>query len=209
MVLYFVIHVAVSFVPCIGPILQLVVLPPLQAGMTIVSLRQLKGRGWTFGDFFSGFQWAGSIIANQLLIGLVALPCLIPLFAAAVIADQPGRGAGKDEAVLVALGLGLVGLLALCYFGLRISFFALPLIIDRSCGPVEAIRGSWVLTRGHFWPLFGVAMLLGLINLGGALPLLVGLLATVPLTSLVSNAGYLLIAGTRPPLPGPRSPVDY
>jgi hypothetical protein len=46
-------------------------------------------------------------------------------------------------------------------------------------------------------------LLLGLINIGGILMCGIGLLFVFPLTTLVLLAGYLLIAGSRPPVEAP------
>jgi hypothetical protein len=207
------ISLALGFVPC-GGLLQIVIMPPLQAGMTIVCLAQLKGRHWTFGDFFSGFQSWGALVGNALLIGVIFLACLVPagIIAVVVAVAASNAGQGPDVGVVAALVVaGLLYLLGLVYVLLRMSFFSVPLIIDRNYGPWEAIQGSWALTRGHFWGLLGVSLVVGLINLGGLLLLLVGALFTAPLTTLVETAGYLLVAGTRPPLPEPKSrlPEEY
>jgi hypothetical protein len=45
---------------------------------------------------------------------------------------------------------------------------------------------------------------MGLINLGGLLLCLVGVLFTIPFTTLITTASYLLVAGRRPPLREPR-----
>jgi uncharacterized membrane protein len=77
-------------------------------------------------------------------------------------------------------------------------YFANPLIVDRECSGSEAIQGSWRLTRGHFWGLFGVSLLMFLLMLAGLLACLIGALFMAPLVSLVTTAGYVLIAGSRP-----------
>jgi hypothetical protein len=204
------IQVALGFIPFVSPIIALLIMPSLQAGYVIVYLAQLKGKRWEFGDFFGGFQWWGAILANQLLLALMVLPCVVPflvMMIALMVARAPGmRGGGAEAVLFVMIPLLLVGVGAAIYVSVRVSFFSQMLIIDRNYGPIEAIKGSWRLTRGHFWSLFGVAFLLGLINLGGLVACFIGVLFTTPLTGLVPVAGYLLIAGRRPPLPRPRRP---
>jgi len=67
-------------------------------------------------------------------------------------------------------------------FGL-FSYF----IVDREMGPVEALKASAGATDGAKWDLFLFGLLLGLINLAGALCFLIGLFATIP-TSMVAYA---------------------
>ena len=198
---YGVILVVFFMLPCIGIGLGIFVLPPLQAGVSIVALAQLKGKRWTFADFFSGFHW-GSLIAlaiYTLLVVMLLFPVVVAVY---VLLDCIDNGAAPPEYALIALGVIVVGgaLFALLYT--RLFTFALPLVLDRNCGPSEALHGSWALTRGRFWNFLTLNVLLWLINLGGAMCFLLGLMLTLPFTALVWNAAYLLLAGTQPPLSG-------
>ena len=58
------------------------------------------------------------------------------------------------------------------------------LVADGGIDPIEALRESSRLTRGAKVQLFGFGLLLGLVNLAGALALGIGLLVTVPTTFL-------------------------
>jgi hypothetical protein len=209
--LYGLINLVVQNIPFLGPLISLFVVTPLAAGWTVVALAQLKGRRWSFNDFFNGFNWWGAIVGNTLLQGFIVLGCAIPGGVIALLSiGFFGPGDIVTGMTLVVGGAALAVLLA-AYVSVRTSFFALPLIIDRGFGATEAIAGSWTLSRGHFWGLFGVVLLLGLINLGGLLLCFVGLLFTIPLTTLVTCAGYLLVAGSRPPveLPEQNRPADF
>jgi predicted Zn finger-like uncharacterized protein len=201
-VLFFFFILIVSFIPCIGPLAQILVQPPLQAGLTVVCLTQLKGRPWTFGDFFSGFNWWGNLVGLNILASIGAVIIMIPsiLISFVVLSGAP-RGPGPAEGAIAFSAIAL-NLIVLLYFGIRLTFFAIPLIIDRGFSVSEAMQGSWTLSKGHFWGLFGVAFLLGIINIA---------LITIPLTMLIQTAGYLLIAGTQKPLKDPASltPDEY
>lgn len=83
-----------------------------------------------------------------------------------------------------------VGFLLLIIPGIIFSIklqFASYLVVDKGKGVVEALSGSWEMTKGVKWNLFLFWILLALINILGALCLLVGLLITVPL-SMVATA---------------------
>ncbi len=56
------------------------------------------------------------------------------------------------------------------------------LIVDKDSPVGEAFSESGRITSGVKWPLFWFAMLLGLINIAGALFFLVGLFVTIPTT---------------------------
>ena len=51
------------------------------------------------------------------------------------------------------------------------------------------------ITRGHKWPLFGFVLMLVLINLLGALALIVGLLVSVPVSTLAFAHAYRVLGG--------------
>ena len=70
-----------------------------------------------------------------------------------------------------------------------------------NCGAIESLKGSWLLSRGHFWGLLGtMLLLLFVVYLSGALTFGIGMLFTLPRAILVLNAGYLKIAGSVPPV---------
>ncbi|MDP8213898.1 MAG: hypothetical protein RAO92_01170 [Candidatus Euphemobacter frigidus] len=60
-------------------------------------------------------------------------------------------------------------------------------IVDKGSGPIEALKQSSAITRGVKGDLFVLGLLLFLINLLGALCLLIGLFATIP-TAMVALA---------------------
>lgn len=74
-------------------------------------------------------------------------------------------------------------------FAIRLEFVSY-LIIDKEMGPMEAIKESWRMTSGNAWRLFLMGLLLGLINILGALALGIGLLWTIPTTGLATAFVY-------------------
>ncbi|MEQ9617988.1 MAG: hypothetical protein RIG61_02310 [Deltaproteobacteria bacterium] len=65
--------------------------------------------------------------------------------------------------------------------------YVVYLIVDKGLGPVESLKRSSEITQGIKWELFGFLLLLGLINIAGALVFVIGLFATVP-TTIVAMA---------------------
>jgi hypothetical protein len=182
-------------VPCVGPLVALLLLPPLWAGHSIVALAQLKGQRWTFGDFFDGFRWGGAILGLAFL-KLVFSLLLIPLASALLtLVDLKPSEAGVGMVVVVLISTGTFAAL-----DTRLFTFALPLVLDRHQDVSGALGECLAVTRGRFWKLLGLNLVLWLINFGGAVCFLVGLLITIPFTTLVWNAGYLLVSGTQPPV---------
>ncbi len=88
--------------------------------------------------------------------------------------------------LLVGLLVGLASLL-LVIPGLVLAVylsFAPYLVVDRNAGVGEAIGGSFSMVRNNFWSLVGFGLLAVVVNLLGALLLGLGLLVTIPVTSL-------------------------
>ena len=71
-------------------------------------------------------------------------------------------------------------------WGIKFQFFQY-FIVDKGVGPIEALRRSSKITKGAKWDLFLFDILLMLINLLGAICLLIGLFATIP-TTMVAMA---------------------
>jgi len=98
--------------------------------------------------------------------------------------------------ILVSLANGiivLVGLILLIIPGIILAIrlqYATYLIVDKNLDPIEALKTSWKITRGHTWNLFFFGLLIGLVNILGALCLLVGLFVTVPLGMIAMASVY-------------------
>lgn len=208
-----------GIVPCIGPLARAFLDPALQAGFIIVSIKQMQGRSWTFGDFFSGFNWWASIWGAGFLAGLATLVCFLP----GIIMFMAVHDSRNQVLIGIAIFLVLIGAVTAVYVYVRMTLFAVPLIVDRRCGATDALSGSWKMTEGHFFGWLGVMMLLGAIIMVPLLPgmlvliagaannadevVMVGFLAllaggfclmfTLPFVSLVNAAGYLSLV--RPP----------
>jgi uncharacterized membrane protein len=64
------------------------------------------------------------------------------------------------------------------------------IVIDRGLGPIEAMKESWRVTKGHKWQLFLLFLALIGLNILGAIALIVGLLVTIPITMLAAAHAY-------------------
>lgn len=90
----------------------------------------------------------------------------------------------------LAIIAGFILLIAPGIIFMLMFMFVMFIVIDRGLGPIEAMKESRRITRGYKWQLLGFVLVLTLINLVGALALLVGLLVTVPVTSLAFVHAY-------------------
>jgi uncharacterized membrane protein len=87
----------------------------------------------------------------------------------------------------------LIGFILLIIPGIIFSIrlqFATYLIIDKNMSAVDAVKKSWEMTKGNAWNLFFFVIILVLLNILGAILLLVGLFITVPLTMIATTFVY-------------------
>lgn len=103
--------------------------------------------------------------------------------------------------VILAVAVGLVLLIVPGIIVGLMFMFAFFIVIERELGPIDALSESHRITRGHKWPLFGFVLLLIGINLLGVLALVVGLLVSVPVSTLAFVHAYRVLAGEREPRP--------
>jgi len=94
----------------------------------------------------------------------------------------------------IAICTGLVFLiLPGIYLAIRLRL--VPWIIaDENMGPIDALKRSWELTRGHAIDLFIFGMLLFGINIAGLLALVAGLLVSVPVTGIAVAHMYRFLS---------------
>ena len=64
------------------------------------------------------------------------------------------------------------------------------IVVDTKLGPIAAIKESYAITRGSFWNLTLFWIIIGILNLAGLVVFVVGLLITIPLSTLASIYVY-------------------
>ncbi|MCX5782658.1 MAG: DUF975 family protein [Elusimicrobia bacterium] len=100
--------------------------------------------------------------------------------------------------VIVFMVLTLIGFILLIIpgiiVGVRLMFFG-PLVIDKGLAPIEALKRSFEITKGKFWDLLLLSLIIFGINILGILCLGVGLLVTLPLTSIAIIYVYRKLEG--------------
>jgi len=117
----------------------------------------------------------------------------------------------KFLAASLLLGLAIViGFLLLIVPGVIFTLmfmFATFIVVDRELGPIEAMKESKRLAHGHKWALLGFVLMLALINLLGVLALGVGLLVSIPVSSLAFVHAYRTLTANAGPPPAITAPT--
>ena len=114
--------------------------------------------------------YLGMVIAQALAVMLVMViamaPFIVVAFMTTAFAERAGAlGAIGFALLMVALVLVMILMMlaAVLYLPAR-WIAALPSLVVEGLGPLQALRRSWDLTRGHAWRSFGYLLLLGILG---------------------------------------------
>ncbi|MEI9960945.1 MAG: glycerophosphoryl diester phosphodiesterase membrane domain-containing protein [Limisphaerales bacterium] len=180
------------------------VVGPLMGGFYFLLLQVIRRQPANVGDVFCGFQRAfKQLFLGHLVVALIVSACLLPfnlMFAskAAPLLEQMRHTAPADmESIFSQFGSAFVGTLPIfliCMIPvtyLSVSWqFTLPLIIDKGMTFGTAMKTSWKMVGKHWWQVFGLTIVIGLLNVVGFCVCCVGLLFTVPIGFVAMMFAY-------------------
>ena len=169
-------------------------------GATLIALKLARDEAAVYGDLVVSWSLLVRYILSQLLAGVaVFAPLLVGgLLILSYLAffgttHVPGQVIGVySGGVGGILGMGIVGLAALAtaiYFALRFSLARFA-VLD-GARPKQSLEKSAVRMRGAKWRMLGFVVVIVGLNIVGALALLVGLLVTIPISTIAYAHVYL------------------
>lgn len=184
-----------GMIPIIGPLLSLVnliIVGPLVGGVYYVFIQTIRGRPAEVGEVFAGFSRAfGQLFLGHVVPALLAGLCLIPFGIVLAVEFIPLMAHGQLSEpnalppISTAAAVILIAALFVCIIPMiylqTCWAFTLPLIIDKEMDFWTAMGTSRKMVRKHWWHIFGLTILIGLLNLAGMLACCVGALFTAPL----------------------------
>jgi hypothetical protein len=148
----------------------------------------------TFGSIV--FQLLSFIVGIILAMGLIRASlavCEGRTPQVSMLFETDGFGPYLVASILVGLGV-FVGLILLIIPGIILAvmwqFFGYAIVQEPTTRATDAITRSAEITRGYRWPLFGLILLLLLINLVGLLACLVGVIFTYGITAVTVAYAY-------------------
>jgi len=150
----------------------------LGIGFTNIGLKIAKGEHTGYRDIMPSLSLGISYIAASLLAGLVTI---VPIVIALIISLVLVTILHGVAVAVVMVPVIAVGAVFAIYFGLR-YFFVRFIILENPKEITDSLRISAKITEGRKWWLLGFMIVLGLLNILGAILLLVGLLITIPMT---------------------------
>jgi uncharacterized membrane protein len=190
---------AVAQIPIIGALASIanfVISGPLMGGVFYLFLRAIRGEPAEIGDIFSGFRRAfAHLFLGTLVQSLLILLCLLPFIIMLIVKIipltghlqhlQPGTPPDHDTIVaLESVILSTLPVLLVCAIPatyLAVCWkFTLPLIVDRQIDFWTAMGTSRRMVKKHWWLVFGLVILISLLNLAGVCLCCVGVLFTFP-----------------------------
>lgn len=104
----------------------------------------------------------------------------------------------KYIGVSILTGLACIGGLILLIvpgiiWAVRFSFSPI-IVVDTKSGPIVAMKESYAITKGLFWKLLGFWLVIGLVNIAGFFAIGVGLLISVPVSTLATVYVYRILS---------------
>jgi GYF domain 2 len=175
---------AIPLIGAIFSLLSLFVTAPLMGGLFYVTLQAIRQQPASAGDVFEGFRRAFiQLVLGYIVPAILTSLCVIPAVVVGLVTLLPAVTQNQEPslgAILATVGVGLVCLLPLIFLTVN-WMFTLPLIVDKRLDFWPAMQTSWKMVRKHWWQLFGLIILVGVLNLAGVLLCCVGLLFSMPL----------------------------
>ena len=205
--IYLLIQGAVSglgAIPFIGPLFSigsLFVMGQLMAGVYLVTLKVIRRQPTELGEMFIGFKTAYvqlllAYIVIALLTGLAAIPgAVVTAIPVVVMINKESA----DVLMILLTMLGLVMLLVPLIYLTIIWMFALPLVIDKGVGFWQAMETSRKVVNKHWLTMFGLFIVLALINLVGVMLCCVGMFLSFPLCIAAMMYAYETLFSPREP----------
>ncbi len=174
--------------------------------------------GGILGVFGALSDSPGAVVIGELVIGILASAMAYPFMAGINMvgirraADQPisfneifshfGRTVPLVITAIVMMLLIYLGMILLVIPGLYLAvayMLAIPLVVERGLSPWQALEASRKAISQHWFKVFGLFLLLGLITMVSAIPLGIGLVWSIPLFVIAMGVLYRTIFGVLPP----------
>jgi hypothetical protein len=192
--------IAGGLLAVVGAVLGMVLAGPITGGLYWPYLRLLRGQPAEIGDFFAGFRRGFvNLMLLQIVMGLIMAACIVPGITPLVVGLVLYFGKHMPGALAIAIvggALLLVAIVVMIYLSVC-WFYALPLAVDRRLGFWEAMKLSKRKVSEHWWQVFGLTFVAGLVGSAGLLLCCVGILFTMPIALASFMCGYEVIFGRR------------
>lgn len=195
-------------IPFLGVIVNLLIAPPLRAGLWLTYVKSIRGGPSELNDLFKAFgprYWQTVLVALIPVLMMFGVMIVFGLFAALFLPMfVPRRGPGVPHSTMpeaALIPIAIVFLVAMCAWMYIATcwLFSMPLVIDKGMRFWPAMELSRRVVRKHWWGTFGLLIVAGLLGISGALACGVGILVTVPVAFAALSAHYEKVFGDLAP----------
>lgn len=187
---------------------------PLMGGVFYLFIRVNRGEPAEVGDIFSGFRRAfGQLFLGVLVPGLLVGLCMVPFIVVLIVKLvpllpqlqslqhlQPGTTPDMEtiralkSILFTTLPVALLCAIPATYLSVCWKF-TLPLIVDKQLDFAAAMKTSWQMVNKHWWQVFGLVILISLLNVAGLCACCVGVLFSIPIGFAALMIAYETIFG--------------
>ena len=189
------------------------VMGPLMGGLFLVYLKLIRGQATGVGEVFSGFQKAYlQLFLGALVVSLIVGACMLPFnfvwqTKAGPLLEQMQQMQNDPTGLqnllpqLMSAFTSALPVLFVCL--IPVTFltvcwqFTLPLIIDKQLDFGTAMKTSFKMVTKHWWQVFGLTVLVGLVSFAGVLGCCIGVLVTAPIGLAAMMVAYETIFGAK------------
>ncbi|MFA5246137.1 MAG: DUF975 family protein, partial [Pedobacter sp.] len=140
-----------------------------------------------FPDFIPNLVKAVNFLVVKLIIGLVMV-FFIAMISSVYFYNKPDIDTSNPLSWDMLPVFALIAI-PMIFLTIRLCF-VVCFIVDQESGSSESITQSWAITKGHFWLITLLFLVMLGLNILGAMAFLLGLLFTVPFSSLILIIAY-------------------
>ncbi len=177
----------------------------ISLGYTKISLKLCDEQKPEMGDLFSCYPLFLRFLLSGIIYSALCFLACLPAFIAfsqmyfhrlPQLHGAKGALAAPFSPPLSILGsVGfLISIPLVIYVSVAFGFYVF-FIVDKNSGPVEALKKSAQISRGKRFRIFLFFVTLTVINILGAVALLIGLVVSIPTTMVASAYFYRKLAG--------------
>jgi len=205
-ILIMVIQCVIALLPFVGGIAGLIIGGAMAGGLFWLFIRAIRAESGGVGDVFAGFSRGFvQLMLGHIVKGLLAWLAIIPgaiFLGIGIAVHVAARAHGHSLIGIPLLTLGALLLLAAIPIAIYLStcwYFTLPLIIDKGMDFWAAMKFSRAMVRKHWWNVFGVMFVSGLVAIAGVLACGLGVFVTIPIALAAMMYAYEDIFGSGTP----------
>jgi uncharacterized membrane protein len=166
---------------CSGPILQ----GPLMGGLYWFYLRLYRKEDAQFGDVFSGFSNFLQLMLASIVVTAFVYVCFAPAGLLFFIGTQ-----NNNENLMIGGGIAALVMLPLAAYLFTGWMFTYLLMVDRKYTFWTAMNVSRKVINKCWWSMFGLLIVVFLLQIVGALALCCGIFVTMTLLYSTTVAAY-------------------